>query len=178
MNALNVFTSGKLIKSQEVNENFTNIVEEIQSLATIVQNNKDSVESSISSSNSSITNSINESKEELQNKIETLFTDNGVFFKKTVSGDNLCLEYFSDSAKTKRVLMLLFGKTVGFTNVTFTKKFTTLFGIFAQVITKETCVSAAIDNPSKSGFHITDGTHGGHHEDRYNLQNYWFAIGV
>ena len=56
MNALNVFTSGKLIKSQEVNENFTNIVEEIQSLATIVQNNKDSVESSISSSNSSITN--------------------------------------------------------------------------------------------------------------------------
>ncbi len=176
---------GSEAKSEPLNNNFNFLLEEIQTLAITVQNNKEILESSLSSSNSNIISTketleqlVDKTKQSLLDNINSLLSSNGLFFTKTISGDSFCLEYFSDTEKTNRVFMLLFGKAKGFSTVTFLKKFTTLYGLFAQVITSETCVSAAIQNQTTTSFYITDGTHGGKHEDRGGLSNYWFAIGT
>ena len=74
-------------------------------------------------------------------------------------------------------LSIQWGKAIGFSTVSFVKKFFSEPNVFAQVITAESCVSAAITSVTTSNFYLTDGTHGGKHEDRGGLYNYWFAIG-
>ncbi len=102
---------------------------------------------------------------------------NSLYTTITASGNDFCIEFFNDSAKTNRVFMIQLGIATGFTTVTFKKKFNSLYGVFAQVITSESCVSAAISSVTVSSFYVNDGTHGGRHEDRGGLSNYWVAFG-
>ena len=95
-----------------------------------------------------------------------------------IDGTNFCLEFYTDNKKQNRVFMIQIGKSTGFSTVSYKKQFKAVFGVFAQVITSETCVSAAISNVNVSNFYLTDGTHGGKHEDRYGLSNYWIAFGT
>ena len=69
------------------------------------------------------------------------------------------------------------GKTLGFNTITFLKSYSSEPHVVAQVITSENCVSAAICNVTTTSFYIADATHGGNHEDRPNLYNYWYAKG-
>ena len=102
---------------------------------------------------------------------------NSFYSNVTVNGTSCTVEFFNDAAKSSRVFMIQMGQVVGFNTCKFPKTFNTVFGVFGQVITTETCVSAAIQNVTTSSFYITDGTHGGRHEDRGGLTNYWIAFG-
>jgi len=91
---------------------------------------------------------------------------------------NFIIEFFSDTEKTNRVFMIQLGQAKGFTTVTFKKSFNVIYGVFGQVLTGESCVSAAISSVKTTSFYINDGTHGGKHEDRGGLTNYWVAFGT
>ena len=93
------------------------------------------------------------------------------------SGRNFYIEFFNDSSKTNRVFMIQMGYVVGWNTVTFLKPFNVVYGAFCQVITGESCVASPVTNLSTTGFIVRNGTHGGRHEDRGGLGNYWVAFG-
>lgn len=74
-------------------------------------------------------------------------------------------------------LLIQWGQKIGFNSITFPQKFSVLYGIYTTVITSEACVACPITDASVSGFYLRNATHGGRHDDRPGLNNYWMAIG-
>ena len=113
----------------------------------------------------------------VMNQIISVFSKS-FYINLEINNGNCIFEFFNDINKKNRTFMIQLGTAIGFNTVPFHKKYNSIIGVFAQVITAESCVSAAIQNITNTSFYITDGTHGGRHEDRGGLTNYWIAFGT
>lgn len=170
---LKTFIEGEDILASETNSNnqflLGRISDNAERLQNYVEGEISSMQSNIGSVQATLQNNINAAIE--------LFGSNGAYVTTYISGNSGYREYFSDKEKTDRVFLIQWGTVVGFNTCTFQKAFQTGCSIIAIPITGETCVSAAIAWWNKSGFCPKNGTHGGHHEDRTGLTNFWIAIG-
>ncbi len=104
-------------------------------------------------------------------------TANGLYYNISVTTGDSYFELFSNSSKTTRILLLQWGKAVGFNTHTFPKKYSVVPIVLASAISGEYCIGSPVSSVTVSNFYVANAIHGGKHEDRANVTNYWFAIG-
>ena len=169
-----------------MNNNFGYLDDRITEVDNKIYANNASLESKISTVNANLLADIEDLSEGLENSntssnstktIVNNLVAGGLYTNTYVNGESGYREYFTDSAKKNRVLMIQWGKQVSFSTCYFPKAFKVKPSVVASAITTESCVSSAFSDISVTSFYIRSGTHGGRHEDRYNIYSYWIAIG-
>ena len=178
---------GSLASSEVMNDNLEYLDERITEVSAEIYSNNSSLESKIDTLNISMNNSIEALEEQINSQMNTqneallqaisLIGADGGYITTNINGNSGYREYFSDKEKKNRVFLIQWGTVVGWQTCTFQKAYTTGCSIVAIPITSESCVSAAINWWNKNGFSPINGTHGGRHEDRPGITNFWIAIG-
>ncbi len=104
--ALTTIEYGSLASSEVMNNNFEYLDNKITEISDTLISNTASIYSNIASINSSISSlreSLSENISNLQNSLETMFSENGLYISTYKDGTSWYREYFSDSSKTQRV---------------------------------------------------------------------------